>query len=174
MWLNQQATQMQKFTDTQHPHLFHAKMIHYVDIMVSVHALSLSRSLSHTHRHTNFRLICFCSFFLTVHLHISPWTHTEEFIYQWFTVPWSKWELQQTLIKLTSNMKKFKIALFKSLYCQQPSTTEIKEGTHTRTHTHVITPCCVANVSTKTQRCPFTGSVTKCYITLAFLDRAHA
>lgn len=38
-------------------------------------------------------------------------------------------------------MKKFKIALFKSLYCQQPSTTEIKESAHT--HAHNITPCCV-------------------------------
>ena len=40
-------------------------------------------------------------------------------------------------------MKKFKIALFKSLYCQQPSTTEIKESAHTHTHAHIITPCCV-------------------------------
>lgn len=69
-----------------------------------------------------------------VHLHISPWTHTEEFIYQWFTVPRSKRELQQTLIKLTSNMKKFKITLFKSLYCQEPSSGEIKEITHKEAH----------------------------------------
>lgn len=43
---------------------------------------------THTCRHTLLdSVICFCSLFLTVHLHISPWTHTEEFIYQWFTVP---------------------------------------------------------------------------------------
>lgn len=78
-----------------------------------------------------------------VHLHISPWTHTEEFIYQWFTVPWSKWELQQTLIKLTSNMKKFKITLFKSLHCQEPSSSEIKEIIHKEAH--YCTPLCITS-----------------------------
>lgn len=77
---NNTHRQMQRLTDTQHPHLFHTEKIQYVDIMASVH--------THTCRHTNLdSVICFCSLFLTVHLHISPRTHTEEFIYQWFTVP---------------------------------------------------------------------------------------
>lgn len=88
-------------------------------------------------------LICCCTPFLSVYTYTLVHGLTEEFIYQWFTVPRSKWELQQTLIKLTSNMKKFKITLFKSLYCQEPSSGEIKEITHKEAH--YCTPLCITS-----------------------------
>lgn len=111
-------------------------------------------------------LICFCTPFLSVYTYTLVHGLTEEFIYQWFTVPRSKWELQQTLIKLTSNMKKFKITLFKSLYCQEPSSGEIKEITHKEAH--YCTPLCIT--SAQKHKTLFSHSQQKSYLAPALAE----
>lgn len=121
---------------------FQCKM--HNDVQFKMACCSMCQIYVHICRHTFVNpLICFCTSFLTVYTYTLVHGLTEEFIYQWFTVPWSKWELQQTLIKLTSNMKKFKITLFESLYCQEPSSGEMKEITHKEAH--YCTPLCITS-----------------------------